>query len=162
MKSLVLYYSFDGNTDFIARGIAEEVGSDIERIKTKNEIASHGFMKYFWGGRQVVMKEKPDIEDIYADLNSYNLIFIGSPVWVSTFVPALRSFFSKYKLQGKKVALFCCCGGNKGKTFEEMKKELAGNEIVGELEIIEPKKKDGEEKAAGAKEWARGIVMSNW
>jgi len=59
MRSSVVYYSFGGNTRFIAESIAEAVGADLLEIKPKKELSSKGFMKYLWGGRQVVMGEKP-------------------------------------------------------------------------------------------------------
>lgn len=44
----------------------------------------------------------------------------------------------KYKLSGKKVAIFCCHGGQKGKTIEKMEECLKGNIIIGENDFLEP------------------------
>ncbi|MDD2487085.1 MAG: flavodoxin [Candidatus Gracilibacteria bacterium] len=139
MKSLVIYYSFEGNTKYIASNIAEILDSDLVEIKTEKElIGTHGFMKYFWGGKKVLMNEKPEIEDINVNFDDYDLIFIGTPVWAFTYTPPLNTFFEKYKIQGKNIVIFCCHGGNKKNTLEKMKIRLVGNEIVGELDFYEP------------------------
>lgn len=122
MKTLVAFYSLDGNTKSIAEAIAEALGdADILEIKPKKELTS-SFLKYFWGGRQAFMKEKPELLPLEKNANDYDIIFVGTPVWSWTVSPPIRSFISQAKLKGKKIALFCCYEGNPGKTFEEMKK----------------------------------------
>ena len=57
-----------------------------------------------------------------------------------TYAPPIRSFFSMVKLKGKKVAIFCCHEGTKGKTLENIKKELSGNAFLGETDFLNVKK----------------------
>lgn len=153
MKKLVVYYSFDGNTKFIAQIIAEAVGADMLELKPLAEPKSHGFSKYIWGGRQVFFKEKPPLAAFDKKPSDYDYIFIGTPVWAWTYAPALGTFFSQTQLKGKKIALFCCSGGGPGKTFNNMKEKLAGNEIVSEMGFIEPLR-DQESNAQKARQWA--------
>ena len=60
LKILIVYYSFEGNTKFIAEKIQENLSCDIVRLIPKKEIKTKGFMKFFWGGKQVFMKELPE------------------------------------------------------------------------------------------------------
>lgn len=155
MKKLVVYYSLTGNTKFIAEAVAKAAGADILELKTEGElIKKESFMKYFWGGKKVMMEEKPALLPFDKNPTDYDLLFIGTPVWAWNFAPPLRSFFAQIKLTGKKIALFCANGGDMGKTFNEMKKELAGNEFVGEIEFLEPLKNNKEGCAEEAKQWA--------
>lgn len=82
------------------------------------------------------MKDKPKLLPFAKNPNNYETIFIGTPVWAFTFAPPLRTFFSQVKLQNKNIAIFCCSDGGRGKTFENMKKELLGNNFIGEKEFI--------------------------
>lgn len=158
IKILVVYYSFEGNTKFIADAIAAEIKADLLELKPVTDIGTTGFMKYFWGGRQVVRKMKPELASFNKDPQNYEMLFIGTPVWAFTFTPALRSFFDKVKLNNKKIALFCCHGGTPAKTIENMKRELAGNDILGEMCFIEPKSNDSVNNSMKAREWASNIV----
>ncbi len=69
----------------------------------------------------------------------------------------IRSFFAKTNLKSKKIALFNCSGGNSGKTFENMKSELEGNDFVGEIEFKNPLKNDTEKNIEKAKKWAEDV-----
>lgn len=158
--NFVIYYSFEGSTKFIAEIIAQEIGADILELKPEKEIKTHGFMKYVWGGRQVVMKIKPKLLSFAKNPNDYDVIIIGTPVWAYTFTPPLRTFFSEVKLQNKKIVLFCCSDGEKGKIFENMKKELGDNDFIGEMEFVETiKNREGNGKKAI--EWVKKLNILN-
>ena len=139
MKSLVVYYSFEWNTKHIAQSITDIFESDMVEIKTEKElISTHGFMKYFWWWKKVLMNEKPEIDDINVNFDDYDLIFIGTPVWAFTYTPPLNTFFEKYKIQDKNIVIFCTHWWNKKNTLEKMKIRLVWNEIVWELDFYEP------------------------
>lgn len=157
MKKLVVFYSFEGNTRYIAESIAKAINADILEIKPKNDVKSKGIMKYLWGGKQVMLGEKPELQELSKNPDEYDFIFLGTPVWAFTYAPAFKTFFSEVKISGKKVALFCCNGGNKGKTFINMKEELKNNDILGEIEFTDPIKGD-EKKACEAVKWAQKVI----
>lgn len=157
LKTLIVYYSFEGNTRLIAEAIAQEIKADILELKVQNDIKTRGFMKYFWGGRQVFQKKTPDLLPFDKDPNDYALIFIGTPVWVFTYAPALRTFFNKIKLKGKKIALFCCHESDPAKTIDNMKKELEGNDIISENDFVNVLK-NPRENSLNAKLWAGKII----
>ena len=156
-RKLVVYYSLSGNTAFIGKTIAETIGADVLELMLKKEMKPRGFMKYVRGGKQVFRKEKPELLPMDKEPSSYDVLFIGTPVWAFSFTPALRTFFENVKLSGKKIALFCCSGGGPGKTVEKMKKQLAGNDFIGEIGFIEPLR-DKHKNREKAVNWAREIM----
>jgi len=158
MNKLVIYYSFEGNTKFVAQLIAGTLEADLLELKPKNEIKSRGFIKYFWGGKQVIMKEKPELLPFDKQFYEYDMLFIGTPVWAWGYAPPLATLFSATKFKGKKIALFCCHGGGKGRTLEKMKESLLGNEIIGEIDFIEPLKRDKESNKEKARKWAKEMA----
>ncbi len=158
MKTLVIYYSLEGDTKLIAEAMAQATGAELLEVKPKVDIESKGFMKYVWGGKQAFMKDKPELLPLEKNPADYDFLIIGTPVWAWTVSPAIRSFLSDNKIAGKKVALFCCCGGQKGKTFNEMKMLLAGNTILGEIELREPLKHNKEADAEKAAQWALALA----
>jgi flavodoxin len=160
MKALVVYYSLEGNTRFIAESIAEAVGADLLELKPTEDIPSKGFMKFVRGARQVITRKQPELQPLDSNPQDYGILFIGSPVWAGTYTPALRSFFASAPIKGKKVAVFCCHGGGKGRTLGKMGQALEGNELVGEMDFLEPLRKGRDEKGKKAADWAGRIVSA--
>ena len=144
MKTLVVYYSYEGSSAWIADLIKESLNGDADllRVEPENEKKTHSMLgKYWWGGRQVLSSKKPKLKPYSIDVNNYDLIIIGTPVWAWACPPAMAVFFSETKIEGKNIALFCCHGGGKGKIFEKMKTALPGNNFLDEVDFREPRKR---------------------
>ena len=156
---LVIYYSFEGNTRFIAEQIAKVVNGDLLELKPQYKNAPTNFLKYVWGGKQVLMKQKPPLLPFDYNPQDYDFIFIGTPVWAFTYAPALATFFSSVRLHNKKIALFCCHGGVKGSTLKKMADQLSGNEIVGKEDFVEPLRTHKEDKGTKAEKWAQELLV---
>ena len=161
MKPLIVFYSFEGNTKLIAEKIAQTVDAEALELKPQKEIRTKGFMKYFWGGKQVLTKVKPELFPLDINFDDYDFIFIGTPVWAGSYTPALNSFFNDNKFSNKKIALFCCHGGKKGKVFKKMKYVLEGNEIISEIDFRDPKKKNTEFQLQKAEDWTKEIILES-
>jgi len=101
MKVLVVYYSLDGNTKYLAESIAECVGADFLQLKPVKDIKNNK-MKYFFGGKQATMRAKPELQPFDLNSGEYDIIIIGTPVWASTMTPAVRTFLNKIDLKDKK------------------------------------------------------------
>jgi flavodoxin len=155
-KTLVVYYSYEGSTRIIAETIAAALDADLLECRPQKDISSKGFMKYFWGGRQVVFKKRPPLEPFEKNPTDYERILLGTPVWAFDFAPAIRSFLSQANLQKKNIGVFCCHEGAKGKTLETMKNMLSGNTIIGEADFLNVMK-NKEENIEKAKNWAKTL-----
>ncbi len=158
MSSLVVYFSFDGNTKFIAEKIAETINADIIGLSTSKKYPTEGFKKYFWGGKSVIFGEKPKLTNENIDLSRYDTIIIGTPVWAGSYTPPIKSFISQYNIRGKRIALFASHGGGGAeKCFARLKEALPGNKFIGETDYIEPKKSP--DSTAKAVRWASGLAV---
>lgn len=123
MKTLLVYYSFTGNTKIIADKIKERIHCDVLELKPKIPFLIDDYQKIVdeWQSNESTKKEVP-IEDINIDLTDYDKVIIGTPVWWYTITPVMRSFLNKYDLSNKKVYAFACNAGWLGKTFQEIEK----------------------------------------
>jgi len=153
MKALVVYYSLEGNTKLIAHVISEEMSCDILELKPIKDIPKKGFLKYFWGGKQVIFDHKAPLQPFNKDLDQYDLIIMGSPVWAGTYAPPFNTFFQETTIKNKKIALFCCYAGNEGKTFSAFKRQLEGNEVIGEMGFKDPLINNKEKYIDDVKQW---------
>ncbi len=157
MKTAVLYYSLTGNVRLIAETIARNSGGDLLEVELEKPFKPKGPGKYFRGGRDVLLKRKPAILDPGFDLESYDLVFIGTPVWAGSFVPALDTFFEKNGFTGKEVAFFASSMGGSGKVFKNLEKRVEGNNVVGQIHFVEPLR-NPEKESKRAEEWCRDIL----
>jgi len=157
MKFLIVYYSYDGNTRFVAEHIAEFFNADVQELKPKLDMHSRSFMKYVWGGQMVLMRQKPELEPLRFNPADYDVVFIGTPVWAWTFTPAINSFLSANPLQDKKIVLFYSHGGGPRGMADKMKARLSGNVIVAEKGFQEPLKWRKEEALLSVRTWCREL-----
>ena len=100
MKNLVVYYSKTGNTETVAKEIAKVVDGDIKKIELKRRIS------FFWAGFSAAIGKEGKIKPIDFDLEDYDNIFIGSPVWAGKTSTPLNAFLSRSDFTGKNVYIF--------------------------------------------------------
>ncbi|MDD5502883.1 MAG: flavodoxin [Candidatus Thermoplasmatota archaeon] len=156
-KALVVYYSLEGNTRFIAENIAAEIGADIFELKTKKQLPG-GFLKYIIGGFQAVSKKTPEILPIEKKLEDYEMVFIGTPVWAGKYAPAVRTFIKTFNLEGKNVAIFCCHGDSKERALSLPASDLGKCKIAGRIDFQQPLDHGKDAAAKEVRQWAKKMV----
>ena len=149
MKDIVVYYSLEGNTDYVANKIKEKTGADLLRLIPRKAYHDKGLAKFLWGGKSALMAEKPALEEYDIDLSQYDRVIFGFPVWASTFTPPLRTFIEDNKdaLSGKRFVAFACQSGNGA---EKALAKLAGSLGISGFEktdiFFDPKSRPSEDK----------------
>lgn len=81
MKTLVIYYSYSGNTKFAAQIVASELHADLEELRPQKTLHASGAGYVMWGLRQLVSQSAPPLEPLQHDPADYDRIVIGTPVW---------------------------------------------------------------------------------
>ncbi len=148
MRTVVVYYSMLGNTDYAVKKIAQKLGADILRIEPEKAYPDKGFKKFFWGGKSAVMGDTPALMPYSFEAESYDRIIFGTPVWAGTFAPPIKTFITenKDKIKGKKISLLACSsGGGADKLAGKIKNLIEATEIEATLHLIDPKDRPNEE-----------------
>ena len=158
MKILIVYYSFDGNCKYVAEEISKSVNAEILELKPKTDAKDKSILKHIFGGKQAFVNEKTELFPFEKNIDSYDFIFLGTPVWKLNYAPALKTFLSENKIKEKKVALFCCGKGGMGKALENMKKELLENEVISEIEFVNPLKQTKYNMEVRVETWVDNIM----
>jgi flavodoxin len=139
MKTVIIYYSLKGNCAFAAQTLVELLGgAHIYEIKPVDAKERRGLARYWWCGRQILLGEKPAVWPLAIDLDIYDRIILGAPVWAGLPAPPMAAFLEQMPLSGRVVALYCCHAGIKGLAPAKFRALLAGNIIAGELDLINP------------------------
>ncbi len=143
---LIVYYSMEGNTDYAARKIAEEIHADLLRLEPEKAYPDRGLRKFLWGGKSAVMAETPALKPYQFDSAAYDLIVFGFPVWAGSVTPPLRTFIRDNDLTGKRFAAFACeSGAGAEKAFGKLLSCLGAEKLEAEAVLIDPKNKPTQE-----------------
>lgn len=154
MKAIVVCFSLEGNTEYVADKIAGFMKADILRLEPEKDYPKGKVSKYIWGGKSVVFGEKPKLASYHFNAEQYDLIIIGTPVWAGSFVPPIKTFLSENVLSNKKIALYACSsGGDATKCFQNLQQELTNSEIIATLSLKAPKVKQMEDNTQKIKEF---------
>lgn len=136
MKTLMVYYSYTGNTKKIANAIKNNLNCDILEVTPKIPF-SNDYDEVVSEYQNNSIKDKSiEINDIEIDLKEYDKIIIGSPVWWYTICPVITSFLKEYDLSGKKIYPFATNAGWLGKTFKDIETLCPNSEVEKGMNII--------------------------
>ena len=122
MKTLIVYYSYTNNTEKVAKRIAELKKYDILKLEPLVDYSTDYQKVVDEEEAKMDSEENVELKPINVDLNQYDRIILGTPVWWYTMAPVVRSFLSSNNLNGKKVIAFITNGGWIGHTVEDIKK----------------------------------------
>ena len=156
--TLIVYYSLEGNVDFVSRELAKELGADLYRLQTVKEYPKKGLMKFVHGGRDTIKGFKPELKAL-PDLSAYKTILVGAPVWASKPAAPLNTFFDGADFSGKSVSLFASSAGGNSKKYLSIIREIAGKKggsVKAEEEFTNPLK-DPEKTIAQVEAFAKRI-----
>ncbi len=124
MKTVILYYTFGGSTKKEAERLANELNATLYRVK---EARNRSFLTAFIpGGLHARQRKSVAIQPLEIDLNQYDRIIIGCPVWAAHPAPAFNSIVERLP-KGKEVEIFLCSGGSGTANSEQGTKELIAN-----------------------------------
>ena len=111
-KILVAYYSHTGNTREIANQIHKIVGGDIFEIQAVTTYPSDYEEVKKRSRQELDSGYKPALKTKINNINSYDIVFIGYPIWWGTMAAPVKTFLSEYDFSGKTIVPFCTHGGS--------------------------------------------------
>lgn len=137
-KSLVVFFSWGGNTRAVAEKIGQLTGADGFELKLAVPYTTDRDEIEEVAKREVRDKHKPELVSLPQNIEQYGMIYIGSPCWFNTFAPPVRTFLSTVDLSGKKVIPFMTHGGSRmGQSVQEMRKLVPKADVTEGLAIRE-------------------------
>ena len=104
LHGLVIFYSRTGNTKTVAEVIAKTFDFHLQMIKDLKDRS--GFFGFIGGMIDVRKNPITTISPETVNLDEYDVLFIGSPIWGMKFAPAITTFLEGTDFTGKKVILF--------------------------------------------------------
>jgi len=127
-KALIVFYTYSGNTEKVAKVLRDELSADYQTDTAKLEAIdeSGSFLKQCvraFRKKQALIKE-----NVPFDVSSYDMIALGTPVWAFGMAPALRTYLQKSRgFAGKQAICFTTYGSGAGN-------QKCVNEVIGVLQ----------------------------
>ncbi len=131
-KVLIVYFSHTGNTKLIAEKVRKELADanyqvDLYRIEPMKEYPEYGDEL-----RDLALNEanddscRPGFKVLDANVQDYDWILIGTPVWWYKALKIMLSFLEKQNFSDKEVRFFITHGGGPGTCISDMKTACKG------------------------------------
>lgn len=136
-KSLIVYYSRrgnnylngeianlkTGNTEVVANKIKVLTGSDIFRIETVKSYPEDYTETTKVATQEHKENARPAIREKVENMNQYDTIYLGYPIWWGTMPMVLFTFLESYNFKGKVIIPFCTHEGSSlGSSIGDIKK----------------------------------------
>ena len=111
-KILVAYFSHSGNTKKIAEEIQSKTGGELFEIRTVKEYSSDYNTVLDEAKAELNEKARPELSGKVDNIEQYQTVIIGYPIWWGKEPMIIRTFLESYNLKGKKIVPFCTSGGS--------------------------------------------------
>ena len=128
MKTITCYFSAPGTTKKIAKEIAQKLNTDIFEIEplelyTKEDLD--------WANKNSRSsmemrndKSRPRIKNKIENIEEYNKVILGFPVWWYKAPTIINAFIEENNLENKEIYVFVTSGGSGiTDTFNNLKKD---------------------------------------
>lgn len=104
MRILFAYYSRGGVTRKLAQAAATALEADMEEIISVKKMT--GVIGFFRGARGSITGRPAHIRPLQASVESYDLLFLGSPVWAGKLSSPALGFLNQYTGKIKRLSVF--------------------------------------------------------
>lgn len=137
---LVAYFSYSGTTKNIANTISEKTGGDLFEI-TPQEGYSNVYME---SNSEIRRNKRPALTDTVENMDKYDIVFVGYPVWWHATPAPINTFLESYDLTGKLIIPFCTSGESDiDETMPTFLNSCDGLAVYGERRISGTSQIDG-------------------
>lgn len=115
-KILVAYFSASGETERLARTIAQTTGGDLHEIEP---VVRYTAADLDWNDKRsrssVEMNDpssRPAVAGRVGNMDAYGVVFVGFPIWWYVAPTIVSTFLEAYDFSGKIVVPFATSGGS--------------------------------------------------
>ena len=134
-KRLVAYFSASGVTAKVAENLADAIGADIFEIQPEVPYTKADLNWMDKKSRSTIEMSNPNSRPAIAakrdNMDEYDTIFVGFPIWWYVAPTIINTFLESYNLKGKTIIPFATSGGSgMGKTNEKLAPSYTGAKLL--------------------------------
>lgn len=133
-KILVAYFSWSGNTKDAAQYIAKKLGADEFEIKREKPYPTE--YEPCREDAHAEIGSRPAIVGKVENMEQFDVVFIGLPVWAGTAPMPVFTFLEQYDFAGKTVIPFCTCYTAASRSLSDIAKATPDSDHRDGLTIV--------------------------
>lgn len=142
IKIVIIFYSRDGHTRLVAESLAKMLSCDIFEItEPKSRKGLFGFLR---SGMEAIKKKSPPINPLNIDINQYDIVLMGTPIWAGTNCSPLNTFIEQYGKSIKKFALFSLRGGSATPIYASDISKVLQKQPIASMDLVQKGLKSSE------------------
>lgn len=142
---LIAYFSKTGNTEAIAQEIQSLINGTLVEIETVEPYPDSYSETVDIAESEKEANARPEISTTVDNMDQYDTIFIGYPIWWYTYPQVILTFFDNYDLTGKTIVPFVTHGGSGMSGTEDDMREYLSDKDVTVLDGLAVSRNDIEE-----------------
>ncbi len=159
VEILVAYFSATNTTEGVAKNIAESLNADLYEITPETPYTSDDLNYNDDNSRSTIEMNDPDsrpaISGSVENMEQYDIVFIGYPIWWGEAPRILCTFVESYDFSDKTVVPFCTSGGSGvGSSASNLEKLTSGAEWLSGTRLSGSASKDS------VAEWINGLGLN--
>ena len=137
MKKLFIYFSYTGSGEAVAN-FYKENGVEVRPVRRVKKLPKSFFWGIMTGGFLAGTKHKDKLQDYDKNIDGYDEIIIGSPIWNARISSPINRVLSDLDLNDKNVTFVFYAGSGTGKkALKRVNKEYPNAKVIF---LKEPKK----------------------
>ena len=136
MKKVFIYYSLSGNGEIIADYLQDN-NIEIRKIKAIDKMPKNTVLRILTGGFLAGIEYKAALIDFNNNIEEYDEIIIGSPIWNGKLSCPINSVLDILDLSNKKITFILYSGSGKSPKATDKIMKLYPNSTI--IDIKEPK-----------------------
>lgn len=155
-RKLVAYFSASGVTAKVAEKLSEAIGADLYAIEPEVPYTKADLDWMDKKSRSTIEMNNPASRPAIAgkrdNMNDYDTVFVGFPIWWYVAPTIINTFLESYDLTGKTIIPFATSGGSDmGKTNEKLLPSCKG------AKLLDGKVFKASVSGADLAKWAEGL-----
>lgn len=155
-RKLVAYFSASGVTAKVAEKLSEAIGADLYAIEPEVPYTKADLDWMDKKSRSTIEMNNPASRPAIAgkrdNMNDYDTVFVGFPIWWYVAPTIINTFLESYDLTGKIIIPFATSGGSDmGKTNEKLLPSCKG------AKMLDGKVFKASVSGADLAKWAEGL-----
>lgn len=155
-RKLVVYFSASGVTAKVAEKLSEAIGADLYAIEPEVPYTKADLDWMDKKSRSTIEMNNPASRPAIAgkrdNMNDYDTVFVGFPIWWYVAPTIINTFLESYDLTGKTIIPFATSGGSDmGKTNEKLLPSCKG------AKLLDGKVFKASVSGADLAKWAEGL-----